>query len=227
MNNLPDLQTLDAAQSIWSYHCLDETIPNEDSTVDLIIGLGSYDTRVADKCVELYQQTKSKKIVFTGAFGNWTKGVFSETEAKTFAEIAIKSGVPKHHIVLEEKATNTGENIANVKALFPKCKIAIFVTKPLMQRRCRATVEKVWPKVKAIVTAPDHTIISQAIGHVDMQGVINELVGTHWRSQTYAKRGFQTEQVLDKTADAAFENLVAKGYTQNLPDNWQDELLSG
>jgi hypothetical protein len=47
MNNLPDPQALDAAQLIWSYHCLDETIPNEDSTVDLIIGLGSYDTRVA------------------------------------------------------------------------------------------------------------------------------------------------------------------------------------
>ena len=89
MQNLPEPKVLDAALSIWRYHCLDENIPRDISTFDLIVGLGSYDTRVAERCAELYQNAISDKIVFTGAFGNWTKDHFDKTEAETFAEVAM------------------------------------------------------------------------------------------------------------------------------------------
>lgn len=221
---LPDPKALDAAQSIWRYHCLDEIIPRDIPSFDIIVGLGSYDTRVAERCAELYQCAVSEKIVFTGAFGNWTKDQFDKTEAETFADIAIKLGVPDGNIELEDKATNTGENIANVKAMFPECKTAIFVTKPQMQRRCRATVEKVWPEIKAVVTAPNHTFVSQPVGDMDIGKVIHELVGTHWRTRVYAKLGYQTEQVADELAEEAFAALVEQGYTKYLPENWQEEL---
>lgn len=224
MQNLPEPKVLDAALSIWRYHCLDENIPRDISTFDLIVGLGSYDTRVAERCAELYQNAISDKIVFTGAFGNWTKDHFDKTEAETFAEVAMSHGVPEDNIVLEDKATNTGENITNVKAMFPKAKTVVFVTKPQMQRRCRATVEKQWPDIKAVVTAPNHTIVSQPVGDMDLEKVVHELVGTHWRTRAYAKLGYQTKQDADELAEEAFKALVEQGYTKHLPDDWEDVL---
>ncbi len=224
MQNLPEPKVLDAALSIWRYHCLDENIPRDIQTFDLIVGLGSYDTRVAERCAELYQNAVSDKIVFTGAFGNWTKDKFDKTEAETFADVAMEHGVPEEDIVIEDKATNTGENILNVKEMFPKSKTVVFVTKPQMQRRCRATVEKQWPDIKAVVTAPNHTIVSQPVGDMDLDKVVHELVGTHWRTRAYAKLGYQTQQDADERAEEAFKALVEQGYTKHLPDDWEDVL---
>jgi hypothetical protein len=39
-----------AAEQLWSYH----SIYGPTRPVDLIVGLGSYDLRVADRCAELY-----------------------------------------------------------------------------------------------------------------------------------------------------------------------------
>jgi hypothetical protein len=39
-----------AAEQLWSYH----SIYDPPRPVDLIVGLGSYDLRVADRCAELY-----------------------------------------------------------------------------------------------------------------------------------------------------------------------------
>ena len=133
-------------------------------------------------------------------------------------------GVPEEDIVIEDKATNTGENISNVKAMFPDIKTVVFVTKPQMQRRCRATVEKQWPDIKAVVTAPNHTIVSQPVGDMDLEKVVHELVGTHWRTRAYAKLGYQTKQDADERAEEAFKALVEQGYTKHLPEDWEDVL---
>jgi hypothetical protein len=45
-----DGAVIDLAQQLWNYLCLD--LPVEKA--DCIVGLGSYDLRVADRCAELY-----------------------------------------------------------------------------------------------------------------------------------------------------------------------------
>lgn len=224
MTELPEPGVLDAAYSIWRYHCLDEMVAQEASSYDLIIGLGSYDTRVADYCADLYHMGLASTIVFTGASGNWTRAMYEGSEAAAFFDVAVEKCVPPEHIMLEEKATNTGENISNVKAMFPDCRSALFVTKPQMQRRCRATIEKIWPELHSSVTAPSHSILSQPVGEIDLQKVIHEIVGDYWRIRTYPKRGFQTEQQIDEAAEEAFNMLIEQGYTKHLPSDWQDEL---
>ena len=42
------------------------------------------------------------------------------TEAEKFAQIAFNMGVPKDMIIIENKATNTGENISKTKELLNK-----------------------------------------------------------------------------------------------------------
>lgn len=224
MLNVPEPRILDAALSVWQYHCVEENIPLEPNGFDLIVGLGTYDTRVAETCADLYHKGLGPKIIFTGARGHFTKQIFDKSEAKTFADIAIKNGVPSEHVLIEEEAMNTGENILNVKKMSPECKSAIFVAKPLMLRRCRATLDQHWADIHSVVTAPNIHMISQPTDKVDIQKVIHEIVGNYWRIRTYPKRGFQTEQDFDENADKAFQTLIDQGYTKHLPINWKNAL---
>ena len=143
---------LQAARTLWNFHL----IYDELSEVDVIIGLGSYDLRVADRCAELFHQRLAKKILFTGKSGNWTNNLFDGSEAEAFAKRARERGVPADAILIEPKATNIGENIRFSRAMMANDQVAriIIVTKPQTQRRAYATVRAQWPEVSALVTAP-------------------------------------------------------------------------
>ena len=51
------------AQQIWDYHRLN--LPLEKA--DFIVGLGSYDLRVAERCADLYADNWAPFIIFSGA----------------------------------------------------------------------------------------------------------------------------------------------------------------
>lgn len=217
---MPEPGILDAACAVWRYHCLNEKMPDGVSNFDLIVGLGTYDVRVAEKCAQLYQEEFSRQIVFTGGKGALTGKIFETSEARAYAKVARRNGVLKEHISLETKAANTGENIAFVKKMYPDTKSVIFVTTTQMQRRCRATVEKIWPELTvSYVTSPDLHMISQVTDAVDLNMVIHEVVGNYARIRSYPERGFQTEQKFCAVADQAFKELIKHGYTQHMPEN--------
>ena len=68
------------AQVLWNYH---HTITSPLPKADLILGLGSYDIRVAEYCAKLYHEKYAPLILFSGKDGNWTKGIWDKTEAET------------------------------------------------------------------------------------------------------------------------------------------------
>ena len=80
----------DAARTLWSFHRVDD----EPAQADIIIGLGSYDLRVAGRCADLYRTGYASRILFTGGSGNWTRDVFERPEADIFADVAVDAGVP-------------------------------------------------------------------------------------------------------------------------------------
>ena len=83
---VPDMdeETRNAAWALWRFHCVyDEPCP-----ADVIIGLGFYDTRVADRCAAMFHDGLAPRIVFTGASGNWTKRLFPAGEARAFCGVA-------------------------------------------------------------------------------------------------------------------------------------------
>src|SRR6476660_4570846 len=100
-------ETLDLAKKLWDYH----HVNNQLEKADCILVLGSHDTRVAERAAELYLQGYAPLVVMSGGLGRLTKESFTQSEASLFAEIAIKLGVPKDKILLEDKSTNTGENV--------------------------------------------------------------------------------------------------------------------
>ncbi|WP_421851888.1 YdcF family protein [Oricola sp.] len=210
----PDASDVAAAEILWEYHCIYET----PRPADAIIGLGSYDLRVADWCAELQLAGFAPVIVFTGAAGNWTKGLYETSEAEAFAERAIAAGVPSEAILLEERATNIGENIRFTKAMCAGMRTVIAVTKPQTQRRCLATIEQQWPAIDAIVSAPLHGFEQQPTERHGMADLISEMVGDVWRMKAYPQMGFQTEQPVPAEVAKAGRQLICRGYTGNLPD---------
>lgn len=208
------------AQIIWDYMRFEQPLEK----VDVIIGLGSHDIRTAQWCSKLYVDSLAPKIVFTGGRGRLTEA-FEKSEADTFAEAAIKLGVPDSDILRESNATNTGENIRLSYDLLKELNVEvgsmIIVTKPYMLRRAYATFMKQWPgevKPKMICSAIDQGFdeYCKRNEHYSSSHVINSMVGDLQRIYEYPKLGFQIEQDIPEQVWQAYEGLIEAGYTKHL-----------
>lgn len=206
------------AQTLWDYHRVNHKLQKS----DCIIVLGSHDPRVAERGAELFLQGWADLIVFSGGLGNLTKGEWTETEADKFAKIAIKKGVPKDKILIENKSTNTGENIKfcfellKSKGIQPKK--MILVQKPYMERRTYATFMKQWPgeKVEIFVTSPKLSFEEYPNDEIPFDKVVTIMVGDLQRIKIYPEKGFQIEQEIPDNVWDAYEKLVKLGYTGHL-----------
>lgn len=206
-------ETQQAARILWNFH----RVYDELEPADAIVGLGSYDLRVAERCADLYKAGLSLQVIFTGAWGNWTKDLFHGSEAVAFGRRAIESGVPSEAITLEERATNIGENLSFTSRLIPEAVSVILVTKPQTQLRCKATVQKQWPGVRAITTAPQTAFEDQPTGVQNERGLFCEMVGDLERMMTYPARGFQVYVDIPDRVMSAFHTLRSAGFTDHLP----------
>lgn len=204
------------AKVIWDYHKMGHSLRK----ADCIVVLGSHDTRVAERGAELFLEGWAPLIIFSGGLGNFTKYMWTESEAEKFARIAENMGVPRGRMLLESKSTNTGENIIFTKELMIKENIKsdllILIHKPYMERRSYATFKKIWPEKEAIVTSPQISYEDYANADITMDDIINIMVGDFQRVMVYPKMGFQIHQDVPEDAQKAFEELVKLGYTKHL-----------
>jgi len=138
--------------------------------------------------------------------------------------IATDRGVPAEHILLENKSTNTGENILFTRQLLADKELDpgtfILVQKPYMERRSYATFKRLWPEKQVVVTSPQVSL-DDYFGHRSPEApsdeeVINILVGDLQRIRLYAEMGFQIPQEIPDEVWRAFEALVAAGYDKRL-----------
>jgi hypothetical protein len=209
----------DAVRTLWYFHHVyDDLIVS-----DVIIGLGSYDIRVALHCAELFHKGLAPRIAFTGAKGNWTRNLYLPCEAEVFQICAQEAGVPQEAITLEPRATNIGENIRFSADFVPEAKQAILVTKPQTQLRCQATAQKQWLSARALVTAPATALEDQPLPHHGKRALICEMVGDTERMRSYAQLGFQKEVDVPIPVLQAFNVLVEAGFVDHLiqPSSWR------
>ncbi len=206
----------DAAQIIWDYHHVHHDL----QPADAIWVLCSHDLRVADRAVELFEQKLAPRIIFSGGFGNFTDGVFEKPEADLFAERALELGVTDSAILRESQSTNCGENVICTQRLLRELDIAVksvvAVQKPYMERRTYATIRKQWPEMELHVTSPRLSFDDYCTEEILMEKVIGIMVGDFQRVMKYPALGFQIEQDVTDEAKAAFEYLVAEGFTWHL-----------
>lgn len=204
------------AKVVWDYHHLNHKLKK----ADCIFVLGSHDTRVAGYAADLFLRSYAPYIIFSGGLGNLTKDIFQKPEADIFANIAIKRGVPPEKILIENKSTNTGENVEFTKKLLDekglKFNTFILVQKPYMERRTFATFKKVWPEKNFIVTSPPIPFKDYPNEEISKDKIINTMVGDLQRIKIYPGRDFQIFQDIPPNVWSAYEKLVELGYVKHL-----------
>ncbi|MDN3655978.1 YdcF family protein [Ferruginibacter paludis] len=210
----PEINTL--AQQLWNYHHMHHDLVK----ADCILALGSHDLRVADRAAELYLQGWAPLVIMSGGLGNLTQNMWTESEADKFARIAIEKGVPADAILVENKSTNTGENILFTQQLLQQKGLDlhnfIVVQKPYMERRSYATFKKHWPGKNLLVTSPQIDLVDYPTDDIPMERVINIMVGDLQRIRFYPGKGFQIYQDIPADVWAAYEQLIALGFDKHL-----------
>ena len=211
----PSPETLSLAQQLWDYHHRNDTLIKS----DCILALGSHDLRVAVRAAELYLQGWAPLIIMSGGLGNFTKE-WTEKEADRFAAVAIEKGVPGKDILIENRSTNTGENILFTQKLLEQKSLYlqsfIVVQKPYMERRSYATFKKQWPGKDIIVTSPQISFKDYPTPEIPIEKVINIMVGDLQRIKIYPEKGFHIYQEIPTTVWQAYERLVALGFDKHL-----------
>ena len=204
------------AKNIWAFLGPDYTVGKS----DFILVLGSSDLGVARYASEFWFKNLAGYIVVSGGFGKLTKGRWPVSEARKFSQIMMDNGIPQEKIILEEKATNTGDNIVNTKRLINDLGLlansGILITKPYMKRRAFNTASKQWKEVAWSVAAEAVSFEEYLQQQDDPQNFINIMVGDLQRIKIYAESGFQIRDDVPPDVWKSFEVLVQAGYDKYL-----------
>jgi uncharacterized SAM-binding protein YcdF (DUF218 family) len=211
------------AETLWRYHRLNHEL----SHADAILVLCSHDTAIAERGAQLFLDGWAPLLVFSGGLGLITRQLWNEPEADQFARIAVGLGVPREKILIENRSTNTGENVRFIRRLLEAHGITarrfIVVQKPYMERRSYATFQKVWPEAEVIVTSPqvpfDRYVRDYSNEALSPEDVVGIMVGDLQRIRIYPEKGFQVPQDIPAEVWAAYEELVKSGFTKYLVED--------
>ena len=207
-------------ERVWRYHHMNHALQKS----DVIVVLCSHDTIVAERGAQLFLDGWAPLLVFTGGLGVITRHLWTDPEAERFARIARTMGVPEDRILIENRATNTGENVAFTRDLLASRGLdphsLILVQKPYMERRTFATFEKIWPGKSVRVTSPqlslDEYLARYSHTSLTADDVISIMVGDLQRIREYPARGFQIPQDIPDDVWEAYNELVRAGYDRHL-----------
>lgn len=216
MNDLePKLRT--AATRIFTYLAEADAPPAR--PVDAVIGFGVFDLTLPVYCGDLFAGGQARRIIFTGGLGAGT-GQLGGREADVWRDALRRShpAIPDHKVILENRSTNTAENISFTAELLEReypqhafgvgIRSAIIVASPSRLRRVKLTMQKLQPTVTVIRQLPPHSLDEQrelyAANRVDyfdhLAGELDRIVG-------YAARGWIAVEPLPPEIAAAHDLL--------------------
>ena len=225
---LHDPEVRAAAVTVYDYARLHHSLERTDGNGwDGILCLCSSDLRVAQHAARLHKKLGGW-LCFSGGMGSgphsganllgWT-----EAEAIIFAREAVRCGVPQQAILIEPKATNTGENVSLSRELLAARGLdsnrIVVVQKPFMERRSWATLKRVWSTPEIVISSPDLSFDECVRGcGVPAEVLVAIMVGDLQRIRLYAlpPRRFQIAQPIPHAVWLAYERLVACGFTMNV-----------
>ena len=214
------MEFLEPLQILWDYLGMHQ----EPEKADCIVGFGNFNTNIARRAAELYHRGLAPKLLFTGGLGRNTEGLLPEPEAVRFAKVAMACGVPEGDILIEDRSTNTKENIVFTRQLLESAGVkhdrVLGVHQPFMERRITAAMGVYWPELSFRVTSPQVTI-PEYLEDAKNQGIsenaaVSVIVGDFQRMDLYAKLGYQLPQHIPEEAWRAFYALCQLGFDKQL-----------
>lgn len=217
MTDDPSVPSADVelARLLWDW----QSAHDEPQAADAALGLGSYDVRVADRCVELFNAGLVRLVCFSGGSGNFTIGRFARGEAHAFADRALALGLPLEALIIEPDARNTAENISRSRPLLEArgVRSLILVAKPNMLLRGHATAAVQWPEMPTQRAAARVPFAEDLAPGRTVRDLIHELVGDAERLRLYPQRGWQVAVPIPSAVTEAVHELIRRGYDQHLP----------
>lgn len=154
MHTLSEAQFDQLVDPVWSFLAPCATTATT-SKVDAIFVFGGLGMEIPTRAAALYHRGVADHILVSGDSGPLTVDAFPASEARVFADKMVQLGVPRASIHLEEKATNTGQNVQlgmeklAADGIIPR-KLAL-VAKGFLTRRAMLTFGRQYPQ---IVTVP-------------------------------------------------------------------------
>jgi len=174
---------------------------------DAVFVFGHVDKRVIQQAIKLFKKGKAEKIIISGGIGtNKRDPKGFPSEAQYFASIAKRSGIPQSKLILEEKASNTLENVvfgiktANLIGFFPKS--LILVALPPLLKRSEKTFIKQFPNIKIYKSA---FLLNK--DEWENKKSIRRLLGEIDRLKKYAEKGDIKYTNIPNKVISAYNNL--------------------
>jgi uncharacterized SAM-binding protein YcdF (DUF218 family) len=212
----PDKRIDELAEIIWDYHLLHHTLKK----ADCIFALGCHDAGVGNYAADLLLEGWADTLLISGGVLFDKDSGNDMTEAEYFRDIAVQKGIPAEKILIENKATNTGENFQFSAALLKErgwhFTSFIVVQKPYMERRTFATGMAQWKDRQLILASEKISFNDYLQKGIPRDRILNTMVGDLQRIKYYPAKGFQVYQEIPPPVWSAFEELVSYGFDKRL-----------
>ncbi len=189
-----------AARLAFAY--LSETDALPAGPADAVIGFGVFDVRLAVFCGELFARGHARHVIFTGGIGAGT-GHLAQAEADAWAAELLRAypDFPRTRLILENRSTNTTENIAFTAALLASTRpelafdsglrSALIVASPSRLRRARLTLLRHFPGLHITRCLPPNSFENeQALNAAHGFDYVEHLTGELNRIVDYPARGW-------------------------------------
>jgi uncharacterized SAM-binding protein YcdF (DUF218 family) len=210
------------AEILWNFQKLNQPLER----CDAIVVPGSHDDMPAEYAIELFKRGYGKFIIFSGGAlqSDPISGEKREhTEAEGYARLAYEAGIDPDKVFIENRSTNTGENLRFSMELIKENNLDVrkilFIQKPYMERRLAAAIAKQIPDTQFIVTSPPISFQEYCNGKIPKDYIISGMVGDMQRLKMYGESGFQIHVDIPEDVWNAYEELVKMGYTRKLIKN--------
>ena len=137
------------------------------------------------KAIEIYKQGRAKKIVFMGGgYGDSNASNDHIPESHKMKDYALENGVKEEDIIIEDKSTNTKENLLytiDLLNLDSSSKVML-ITSGFHLKRCNGLIKKMLPGINTIL------VEAQDINHDRNNWYLNDNVwdnnGKHGSGKT-------------------------------------------
>jgi uncharacterized SAM-binding protein YcdF (DUF218 family) len=158
-------------------------------------------------------------VVFSGKRGRNTAAL-PTTEAELYEQIARPLLPAGTRVLLEEEATNTGENVRFSLALLAEeriaCRSILSIQNASMTRRAVATFAKEVPDLAVVCLSPDRPYDDYLASPADARSFLDDLVGNLQRILVYPGQGLQIAQPVPEAVLSAYRLLLSRGYDRQL-----------
>jgi len=202
---------------VFDYLAARDALPA--AACDAVIGFGAFDLKLPRFCGELYVAGHARRIIFTGGVGAGTADL-GQPEADAWCAELLRThpAIPRDHIILENRSTNTGENVRFTTELLARqhpaltlghgIKTVLVVAAPSRLRRVRLTLQQLQPRLHILGQHPGSSFAEELALYAS-KGLdfVAHLTGELDRIVDYAARGWILPEPLPLPIVAAHHHL--------------------